>query len=175
MNIPAATEDFDISCDKPARAEIKKAIKALKSGKSAGPDNIPPEALKHSMEESTELLHSLFKKIWQEGGVPKEWKEGYIVKIPKKGDLHECSNYRGISLLSVPGKVLNRIILERIMLAADHLLREQQAGFRKHRSCSDQITTLRIIIEQSKEWNSSLYVNFIDFEKAFDSIDREVL
>ena len=63
-----------------------------KSGKSAGPDNIPPEALKHSMEESTELLHSLFEKIWQEGDVPKEWKDGYIVKIPKKGDLHECSN-----------------------------------------------------------------------------------
>ena len=59
--------------------------------------------------------------------------------------------------------------------ATDKLLREQQAGFRKHRSCTDQITTLRIILEQSIEWNSSLCVNFVDFEKAFDSIDREVL
>jgi len=48
-------------------------------------------------------------------------------------------------------------------------------GFRKHRSCIDQIATLRIIIEESLEWNSSLYINVIDFEKPFDSIDRETL
>ena len=59
--------------------------------------------------------------------------------------------------------------------ATDKLLREQQAGFRKHRSCTDQTTTLRIILEQSIEWNSSLYVNLKKKEKAFDSIDREVL
>ncbi len=57
----------------------------------------------------------------------------------------------------------------------DKNLRDQQAGFRRERSCIDQIATLRMIIEQSIEWNSSLYVNFIDFEKAFDSLDREIL
>ena len=57
----------------------------------------------------------------------------------------------------------------------DTELRDQQAGFRKERSCTDQIATLRIILEQSTEWNSSLYICFIDYEKAFDSLDREVL
>ncbi len=57
------------------------------------------------------------------------------------------------------GKVLNRIILERMKVVLDSRLREEQAGFRQHRSCSDQIITLRIIIEQSIEWNSALYVN----------------
>ena len=51
----------------------------------------------------------------------------------------------------------------------DKTLREEQAGFRQDRSCTDQIATLRIIVEQSIEWNSSLYVNFVDYEKAFDS------
>jgi hypothetical protein len=57
----------------------------------------------------------------------------------------------------------------------DTKLRDQQADFCKERSCTDQNATLRIIVEQSLEWNSSLYVNFVDYEKAFDSVDRETL
>lgn len=77
--------------------------------------------------------------------------------------------------LSTPGKIFNRVLLNlnRIKDAVDPHLRDQQAGFRKSRSCTDQITTLRIILEQSLEWNSPLYVNFIDYEKAFDSVDRQ--
>ena len=59
--------------------------------------------------------------------------------------------------------------------AVDNLLRDEQAGFRKNRSCADNIATLRIIIEQSLEWNSPLYINLIDYEKAFDSVHREAL
>ncbi len=147
----------------------------LKSGKAVRPDSIPAEALKADAETTVELLHPLFKKIWEEEQVPTEWKEGYLIKIPKKGNLSSCSNYRGISLLSIPGKVFKRILLERMKDVVDPHLSDQQAGFRKHRSCTDQIATLRIILEQSLEWNSSLYVNFIDFEKAFDSVDRASL
>jgi len=57
----------------------------------------------------------------------------------------------------------------------DGRLREEQAGFRNGRSCADQIATLRIIIEQSIEFQTSLYLNFVDFEKTFDSIDHQVL
>ena len=78
-------------------------------------------------------------------------------------------------LLSVPGKVLNRILLERMKKEVDNKLRDNQAGFRKGRSCADQIATLRIIIEQSLEWNSPLYANFVDYEKVFDSVDRSTL
>ena len=78
-------------------------------------------------------------------------------------------------LLPVPGKVLNRVILDRVKDAVDPQLRDQQAGFRRNRSCADQIASLRIIIEQSLEWNSPLYINFIDYEKAFDSVDRQTL
>ncbi|VDP81931.1 unnamed protein product [Schistosoma mattheei] len=59
--------------------------------------------------------------------------------------------------------------------AVDAQLRDQQAGFRKDRSCTEQIATLRIIVEQLVEWNSSLYINFIDYEKAFDSVGRRTL
>ena len=94
--------------------------------------------------------------------MPAQWRE-IVIKLPKKGDLRDCNNYQGIMLLSVPGKVLNRIILERVREAVDPKLRDQQAGFRRNRSCADQTASLRIIVEQSTEWNSTLYINFIDF------------
>ena len=68
-----------------------------------------------------------------------------------------------------------RKVLERVKDTVDSQLRDQQAGFRKNRSCTDQIATLRIIVEQPLEWNSALYINFVDYEKAFDSVDREIL
>ena len=66
-------------------------------------------------------------------------------------------------------------LLEWMKGEVDKTLREEQAGFRQDRSCTDQIATLRILVEQSIEWNSSLYVNFVDYDKAFDSLDRETL
>ena len=163
-DFPEAEEDLPIDCGKPTREEIRRAIKQPKNGKAAGTDEIPAEALKVDPKMLAEMLYGLFDKIWEEE-IPLEWKEGLLIKIPKKGDLglHICSNYRGITLLPVPGKVLNRVILERLKGPVDRTLWDQQAGFRPGRLCIDQITTLQIIVEQSIEWNSPLYVNFVDY------------
>jgi hypothetical protein len=173
--IPPAAEQLPLNCNRPSRAEISKAIKALKKNKAPGPDSIPAEALKADLETSTDMMYNLIGKIWEEEDVPKEWKDGHIIKLPKKGDLSKCENYRGIMLLSTPGKILNRIILNRLKSAVDSSLRDQQAGFRAERSCTDQIATLRIILEQSQEFRSPLHITFVDYAKAFDSLDREVL
>lgn len=101
--------------------------------------------------------------------------EGHLVKLSKKGNLRDRNNYRGIMLLSVPGKVLSRIILEILSKALDKELRDQQAGFRHDRSCTDHIATICIIAEQTLEWNTSLVLTFIDFQKAFVGLDRETL
>ncbi|KAL9989059.1 hypothetical protein ACROYT_G003567 [Oculina patagonica] len=164
-----------VSIHPPSKAEIVRAVKQLKNGKAAGPDGIPPEALKIDPNNTAEMLHPLFLKIWEAEKVPTEWKHGYLVKLPKKGDLGLCNNWRGIMLLSIPSKVFCRIILERLKDALDKQLRCNQAGFRKDKSCTDHIATLRIIIEQSNEWQTPLYMNFIDFEKAFDSVDRNII
>ena len=74
-----------------------------------------------------------------------------------------------------PFKVLTRIILERMKKSIDQKFRDEQAGFRKERSCTDQIATLRGIVEQTMELQTPLYVCFIDFEKAFDSVDRQAI
>jgi hypothetical protein len=149
--IPPAASNLNVNLEPPSRKEITAAVKLLKNGKAAGPDGIPPEALKVDINTSTDMLCPLLQRIWKEGHVPKEWKTGYLVKLPKKGDLSDCKNWRGIMLLSIPSKVLTRIILTRLKDALDENLRPEQAGFRKDKSCTDHIATLRVIIEQSLE------------------------
>ena len=78
-------------------------------------------------------------------------------------------------LLSLTSKILSQIILCRISAIVEPQLRKEQAGFRKGKSCTDQIFTLRQIIGQCKEWNASVYINFVDFTKAFGSIHRPAL
>lgn len=88
-------------------------MKQLKNGKGVGPDNIPAEALKSDLETTMKMLYPLFTKIWKEE-VPGDWKESYLIKISKNGGFSNCGNYRGITLQSVPGKVFNRVILNRM-------------------------------------------------------------
>ena len=144
-DIPSAETELPISCDTPSKAEIKKAIMTPRSGKAAGSDEIPAEATKADIETAVNMLYSLFSKIWEKEEVPAQWKEG-IIKLQKKKKKKKTT-YGGIMLLSTPGKVLNRVLLERMKEAVDPKLRDQQADFRRNRSCADQITTLRIIVE----------------------------
>jgi hypothetical protein len=104
--------------------------------------------------------------------LPQEWEKGVLVKIPKRGDLSNCDNWCGIILLSVPSKVFNRVILNRLEGEVETKLSEEQYGYRPQRSCTDLINVLRIIREQSLEWNSPLYLAFVDFAKASDSVRR---
>lgn len=69
-----------------------------------------------------------------------------LVTVPKKGDLSDCRNYKGIMLLSIPSKVFTRVLQDRINKKLDTAMRRQQAGFRPHRSCVDQMNTLRTIV-----------------------------
>ena len=117
-------------------------------------------------------MAELFNMIRQDLEVPEDWKKGVIIKLPKKGSLKDCKNWRGITLLSIPGKVFSRVLLNRLQDAVDCTLRDEQAGFRKGRLCTEQIFTLRNIIEQSLEHQQDLFINFIDFKKTFDSVNR---
>jgi len=114
-------------------------------------DEISAEMLKHGKETVAEQLAELFNMIWQDMDVPEDRKKGVIIKLPKKGSLKDCNNWRGIALLSTPGKVFSRVLLNRLQDAVDCTLRDEQAGFRKGRSCTEQIFTMRNIVEQSLE------------------------
>jgi hypothetical protein len=131
--------------------------------------------MKIDLDITANMLHPLFEKMWNEGEMPNDWKYGLLIKIQKKGDIANCDNWRAITLLSVPSKVFTMVLLNRIKEHVNLRLQKEQAGFRPNCSCIDQINTLRIVIEQCIESASRLYTVFVDFEKAFDSINREVM
>ena len=148
-SIQEASGELNVNCGRPSKVEIVSSIKMLKAGKAAGPDNIPPEAPKADPNVSSDILYGFFGKISEEEEMRQDWNESYVVKLPKKSDRRESKNYRGISLMSVEVKLMNRIILLRLQEAVGATLKDLQAGFRKDRSCIDQIATLRIITEHS--------------------------
>lgn len=172
-NPPSRPRIQRINSSPPTLSEIEVAIKSMRANKAPGIDQIAAEMLKADSHLSAAALHPIFHKIWIDETFPSDWLQGILIKVPKKGDLSECDNWRGIMLLCVPIKVFCKVLLTRIEKKIDETLRESQAGFRPGRSCVDHINTLRIIIEQVNEFQNNLHLVFVDFKKAFDSLDHQ--
>ena len=114
--------------------------------------------------------------VWIKKTIPDDWRRGIILPFWKnKGNKEVCSNHRGITLPSIPGKLFAMILLERIRPTFHNHLRSEQAGFTAGRSTTEQFFAIRQIIEKSKEFNKSTYIAFIDFKAAFDSVSCDSL
>ena len=98
--------------------------------------------------------------------------KGCILPFPKKGDLGLAKNYRGITLTSIAAKIYNALLRNRIEPEIDNILRKNQNGFRRNRSTTSQILTIRRILEGVRAKNLQATLIFVDFTKAFDSIHR---
>ena len=155
--------------------EIERCIKKLKNSKAPGGDEILNEYLKITKDCMLPIYASLFNHILDTGHIPDQWLEGKIQPIYKnKGDSLDPNNYRPITLLSCLGKLFTATLNERLsnFLEENDLLRENQAGFRKHYSTVDHIFSLYSLIEILKNEKKKLFCCFVDFSKAFDSVWR---
>ena len=93
------------------RKEVETAVQSLKKGKSAGVDNIPAELVQAGGEDVITTLRTICDKIWQTGEWTNPWIQSLVITLPKMGNLQQCQNYRTISLISHPSKVMLKIIL----------------------------------------------------------------
>ena len=163
----------DISDD-----EILQAIKHLKKGKSGGPDGLLPEFFMESIDILLPVLNKLFNRLFQSGYFPPCWSQSIIVPLHKKGDINCTDNYRGISLLDVFGKIYVSIINRRVTFYVNvyDKISEAQAGFREGYSTIDNAFILSAILQKYlNRKGGKLYVCFVDFKKAFDSVNRQKL
>jgi sorting nexin-29 len=126
-------------------------------------------------DDELRVMYQLCNRIWTDEVFPDEWKKAIIVPLHKKKDKLDCNNYRGISLLCHSSKIFTSILLDRIRTKTDEILSEEQAGFRASRSTIDQIFTLRQLSEKYSDFSRDLFVCYVDFRKAFDSIWRKGL
>nr|AOE48155.1 hypothetical protein [Eumigus monticolus] len=159
----------------PTLDEVQCAVNQARRHKATGCDGIPAEALKEGGEELIRHIHDLIVKIWKTEEMPADFRDSLIVPIFKKGDRTDCNNYRGISLLSCLGKLIARILANRILSLVEKILPESQCGFRPSRGTTDLIFTARQLQEKCREQNRPLYIAFIDLSKAFDSVNRAAL
>jgi len=120
-------------------------------------------------------MHKICVAIWETGDWPEEWTFSTFIPLPKKGNLKQCANYRTTTLVSETSKILLRIILERIRVKTEMETADEQVGFRQGKWIRDQITNLRILMHKAHEHQQPLYVCFVDFKKAFDSISHDKL
>jgi hypothetical protein len=148
--------------DHVSKDEVLSAIKQLKNNRSAGCDNIPAEVLKALSDSIADQLASCFNLIWETHTVPDDFCKAIIVNLYKnKGNISDCNNYRGISLLSVAGKLLSKIMVNRLVPVLELLLPDSQCGFRPNRGTIDQIFALRQLQEKVIEQQVTMHVAFM--------------
>ena len=155
--------------------EVILAIKSLKKGKSSGVDLLNPEIFIEGSDILAPILCRLFNYMFENSVYPESWTKGIIVPVPKKGNLNDANNYRGITLTSIFSKIFSLLLDNRLRKWAEEndLLSECQFGFRKQKSTVDCIYILHSIINKViLAENRKLYCSFIDFRKAFDLVYR---
>ncbi|KAH1220391.1 LINE-1 retrotransposable element ORF2 protein [Glycine max] len=156
------------------KQEVKEAFKRMSNGKAVGPDNIPIEVWKTLGDRGLEWLTKLFNEIMRSKRMPEEWRRSTLVLIYKnKGDIQNCANYRGIKLMSHTMKLWERVIERR--LRKETQVTENQFDFMPGRSTMKAIYLLRRVMEQYRIDQQDLHLIFIDLEKAYDIVPREIL
>ncbi len=145
------------------KVEVEKAIGKMKCGKAAVIDGITPEMVKHGGDAVIKWLTIICDLAWRQEEVPYELKKAVIVPLHKgKGNKDDCNNCWCISLLSVPGKIYGRILTERLMQVTEKKISDEQGGFRKEKSCVDQIFAVKMLVEDYLGKDRKLYAAFLD-------------
>ena len=158
--------------------EIKKSIMSMKNSKAPGKDGIVSECFKMSMEFIIPKLSILFNKILYLGKFPNQWGLALICPLHKKGSPNVPSNYRGISLLNVMGKIFRKVLNNRLVRWGNVYSKfyEEQAGFREKYCTVDQIFVLNSVVQKYlSRPKGRFYCAFVDFSTAFDCIQHNLL
>lgn len=163
---------YEMNTSRPTENEVRAVIRKLSSNKAPGDDGITAEMLKALPTCAVASLTKIIQEIWDQQEMPNSWRNAVVIPLHKKGSKQEPSNFRGISLLRTTYKLLERVIVNRMLKAREATSRDEQAGFRPGRSTVDQIFCLRQTMEQRRNHAKELHIAFLDFAAAFDCPDR---
>ena len=156
----------------------KKIIKSLKNGKSAFLDGAINEVLKHSIREMSPVFSKFFNHIEVSATFPSVWKSNFLVPLHKKGSQGDPDNYRGLAVGNNIGKLYTRCLNHKLKTFVEEkgILSPHQFGFRNDYRTSDAIFSLQAMTSYYKNHgNKPIFACFVDFSKAFDSVNRSAL
>ena len=151
--------------------EINYALKKMKNHKAPGEDSIVIESIKIGGKTLLNRIETLFNLCLKNQSIPKKWNNAIMILLFKKGDNTNLENYRPISLLSHLYKLYTRIITNRLENKLEFYQSREQAGFRSGYATADHLQCLKTLIEKTIEYNRPLVLIFVDFHKAFDTVE----
>ena len=163
------SKQLDIKLGPFIQEELDSVHRKIKKRKAAGMDEILPVVWKNRQFDDILLRHC--NAVYNQNPIDR-WMKGCILPCSKNGDLGLTKNYRGITLTSIAAKIYNVRLRNRIEPKIDNILWKNQNGFRRNRSTTSQILTIRRILEGVRAKNLQATLLFVDFTKAFDSIHR---
>ena len=156
--------------------KTQKAISQLSNGKVPRADAILAEVYKYGRPVLHQKLVNIFQSIWQQGTVPQDFRDALIIHLYKrKGNCQQCDNHHSISLLSITGKVLARVLLNCLTVNLERGFLEGQCSLCTGWGSVDMIFTARQLQEKCQEQRCDLYTTFVDLTKAFDTVSRDRL
>ena len=150
--------------------EVRNAFRKMKSGKAAGPDDLPFELIAALDELGIKSVTKLVNSIYDTGTIPEDMKKSVYIALPKKPGTVDCDQHRTISLMSHLTKVLLRILMSRMRNKILPEISEAQFGFMADKGTRNAIFALKTLMERSIEVQKDLYLCFIDYSKAFDKV-----
>ena len=156
-------------------SELRRALEMLKTDKAPGPDGITVEMLRAGGEHLLDALLTLLNMIIKNRQIPSQFLLSEIILLFKKGDLLDCGNYRPISLLCHVYKLLLQIIYLRIRAPLLEAIQSNQAAYQHGRSTVEQIQIMQQVIEKCNEFQRECVICFVDFRKAFDTVNQQEL
>ena len=138
-------------------------------------NGIPVELFQILKDDVVKVFHSICQQCWKTQQWPQDWKMSGFIQIPKNGHAKECSNYCTIALISHASKVMLKSLQARLQHCMNHEIPYVQVGFRKEKGTRDQIVNIPWIIEKTREIQQTICICFIDYAKAFDCVDHNIL
>ena len=145
-----------------------------KNGKASGPSEMASDIPKCAGEAGVRWVTDLCNGIVREGGIPKDWRKSWMLSISKgKGDVLDCGSHRGIKLIDHVMKVLERLVEKKVK--SKGTLDDMQFGFTSGKGTTDAIFIVRQMQEKYLAKKKELWTAFVDLEKAFDRVPREVV
>lgn len=164
--------DIEVKVD-----DIKEIVKDMKVDKAAGPDGIHCRIIKEGIDSIGIALKIIFTQSLNTGKIPNDWKIANVVPIFKKGSKELMGNYRPVSLTSLIGKILERIVKKNIEehIAQENLIGDSQHGFRPRKSCLTNLLEFFEYLTKQMDEGEDVDIIYLDFSKAFDKVPHQRL